>query len=175
MNVIEITELEQLLLGLYLMAHGSIHIMFLFYHYDEKDNAYLGWSRQSWLLDKVIAQKYTSYIGKITWILIVILFGVSGLLLALSGLGLFVINEYLSLLIIVSSAIATLAFIVFYDGLSPTPFHWILGVVINLVLIAFTIFFPNNGTLVLGTLILIFLYGMLIHSRIISFFKLQDK
>ncbi|MFX0122993.1 MAG: hypothetical protein ACFFAE_05090 [Candidatus Hodarchaeota archaeon] len=168
MNALVLTELERLFLGVYLMAHGSIHVMFLFYHYDEKDNVYLGWSRQSWLLDKVIPQKFTSYIGKITWILIVILFGVSGLLLILSGFDLFVINEYLSLLIIASSALATLAFIVFYDGLSPTPFHWILGVVINLVLIAFVIFLPSNGTLLLVILIGIFVYGMLFHSRIIS-------
>ena len=168
MAVLQITELEQLLLGLYIMAHGSIHIMFMFYHYDEKDNVYLGWSRRSWLLDKVVSQNVTTYIGKITWILIVFLFAVSGLLLVLTSLGLLVINEYFSLLIIISSVIATLAFIVFYDGLAPTPFHWILGVVINLVLVAFVIFFPNNGILALVILILIFLYGMLFHSRIIS-------
>ncbi|MFX1537866.1 MAG: hypothetical protein ACFFDI_27050 [Promethearchaeota archaeon] len=168
MAVLELTELEQLLLGLYIMAHGSIHVMFLFYHYDEKDKVHLGWSRKSWLLDKVIPQKFTNYIGKITWILIVILFGFSGLILLLSGLNFISINENLSLLIIISSVIATLAFIVFYDGLSPTPFHWILGVVINLVLIAFVVFFPNNGMLALAALILIFLYGMLFHSRIIS-------
>ncbi|MFW9902968.1 MAG: hypothetical protein ACFFFH_01430 [Candidatus Thorarchaeota archaeon] len=168
MAVLELTELEQLLLGLYIMAHGLIHIMFMFYHYDEKDNVYLGWSRRSWLLDKVIPQNATTYIGKISWILIVILFGVSGLLLILAGLNLFVINEFVSLLIIISSIVATLAFIIFYDGLSPTPFHWILGIVINLVLIAFVIFFPNNGMLALGILVLIFLYGMLFHSRIIS-------
>lgn len=168
MAILELTELEQLLLGLYIMAHGSIHIMFMFYHYDEKDNVHLGWSRKSWLLDKVIPQNVTTYIGKITWILIVILFGMSGLLLVLAGLNLFVINEFVSLLIIISSIVATLAFIVFYDGLSPTPLNWILGVIINLVLIAFVIFFPNNGTLALGILILIFLYGVLFHSRIIS-------
>lgn len=164
MNAIEITGLEQLFLGLYLIAHGSIHVIFLFYHYDEKDNVYLGWSGRSWLLDKVISQKLTAYIGKITWILIVILFVVSGL----SVLDLPVINEYLSPLIIISSAIATLAFIVFYDGLSPTPLHWILGVGINLVLITFIIFFPNTVSLLLIILILIFVYGMLFHSRIIS-------
>jgi hypothetical protein len=168
MNALEITGLEQLFLGLYLMAHGSIHIIFLFYHYDEKDNVYLGWSGRSWLLDKVIPQKFTTYIGKITWIIIVILFAVSGLLLILSGLDLIVINEYLSLLIIISSSIATLAFILFYDGLSPTPFHWILGVIINLVLISFVIFLPSSGTLLLVILILIFVYGMLIHSKVLD-------
>lgn len=168
MNALEISGIEELFLGLYLMVHGSIHVIFLFYHYDEKDNVYLGWSRRSWLLDKVIPQKVTSYIGKIIWILIMILFGLSGLLLLLSGLELLVLNEYSSLLIIISSTIATVAFIVFYDGLSPTPFHWILGVVIDLVLIAFVTFFPNNGVLALTILILIFLWGMLFHSKVIS-------
>ena len=168
MTVLEITELEKLFLGLYIMAHGAIHIIFLFYHYDEKDNVYLGWSRKSWLLDKLIPEKITNYIGKLTWILIVILFGLSGLILLLSGFNFIGINENVSLLILISSIIATLAFIVFYDGLSPTPFHWILGVIINLVLIAFIIFFPNNGTLAFIILVLIFLWGMLFHSRLIS-------
>ncbi|MFX0051861.1 MAG: hypothetical protein ACFFAJ_08665 [Candidatus Hodarchaeota archaeon] len=163
MNILEITGLEQLFLGLFLAAHGLIHLVFLIYSYDEKSNVYTGWSGRSWLLDKVVPLKITTYIGKITWVLIAILFALSGLIV----LDLLPINDYLTPLIVISSAIATLAFIVFYNGLSPTPYHWMLGVVINLVFIVFVIVFPNNVSLLIPILILIWLWGMFFHTRII--------
>ena len=163
MNILEITGIEQLFLGLFLIAHGLIHLVFLIYSYDEKSNVYTGWSGRSWLLDKVIPLKLTTYIGKITWVLIMILFVLSGL----AVLDLLAINDYLTPLIVISSAIATLAFIIFYNGLSPTPYHWILGVVINLVLIVFVIVFPNDVLLLLPILILIWLWGMFFHTKII--------
>jgi hypothetical protein len=164
MNAFGITGIEQLFLGVYLMAHGSIYSIFLIYRFDEDSKSYLGWTGRSWLLNRVIPPDITKYVGKATWILIIILFIGSGLAI----LDLLVINELLAPLIIFSSALATLAFIVFYDGLSPTPFHWILGVVINLVLIAYAIFVPSNALLVLGVLVFITLYGMLFHIRIVS-------
>ncbi|MHA2227169.1 MAG: hypothetical protein ACXAC8_18275 [Candidatus Hodarchaeales archaeon] len=164
MNALEITGLEQLFFGLFLIMHGLVHLMFMIYNYDKESNVYLGWSGRSWLLDKVIPPNITVYIGKFIWILIMILFVGSGL----SVLDLLVINDYLVPLIIISSAIATLGFIVFYDGLSPTPFNWILGVVINFVLIAYVIFFPNNVLLLLAILLVITLYGILLHSKIVS-------
>ncbi|MFX1249282.1 MAG: hypothetical protein ACFFBQ_17965 [Promethearchaeota archaeon] len=164
MNGLEITGFEQLFFGLFLIIHGLIHLIFLLYNYDEKSKVYVGWSGRSWLLDKVIPPNITTYIGKVTWILIMILFVGSGL----AVLDLLVISDYLAPLIIISSAIATLAFIIFYNGLSPTPFHWILGVVINLALITYIIFFLDNILLLLVILILITLYGILVHSKIVS-------
>ncbi|MHA2176496.1 MAG: hypothetical protein ACXABI_16855 [Candidatus Hodarchaeales archaeon] len=163
MNILEVTGLEETFLGLFLIAHGLIHLIFLFYFHDEETNGYTGWSGQSWLLDKAIDRKIVAFIGKVTWILIMLLFVVSGLVV----LDLLAINDYLTPLIIISSVLATLAYIAFYDGLSPTPLHWILGVVINLVLIVFLIIFPNDIMLLLPILILIWLYGMLFHTKII--------
>lgn len=163
MNILEITGIEQLFLGLFLIAHGFIHLIFLIYSYDEKSNVYTGWSGRSWLLDKIIPPKLTVYIGKITWVLIMILFVLSGL----AVLDLLAIDDYLAPLIVTSSAIATLAFIIFYNGLFPTPYHWILGVVIDLVFIAFLIVFPNGISLLLPILILIWLWGMFFHTKII--------
>jgi hypothetical protein len=163
LNILEITGIEELFLGLFLIAHGLIHLVFLIYSFDEKSNVYTGWSGRSWLLDQVLPQRITTYIGKITWVLIAILFVLSGL----AVLDILTINEYLTSLIVISSAIATLAFIVFYNGLSPTPYHWILGVVINLVFIVFVIIFPNNISLLIPILIVIWLWGMFFHTRII--------
>jgi len=88
-----------------------------------------------------------------------------------SGLGvldLVPINEYLPPLIILSSTLATIAFIIFYNGLAPTPFHWILGVIIDVTLIVYVIVFPQNGLLVVILLLLITGYGMLFHSKIFA-------
>lgn len=159
-----ITEIEKIIFSVYLIAHGLIHWVFLLYKYDEKDGGHVGWSRQSWLLDKVINKNLVRNIGLLTWVLIAVLFVLSGL----SVLDVPVINEFFNPLIIISSVIATLAFIIFFDGLSPSPYHWILGVVINLTLITFVIFFSEDIQLVLAILIIIFLYGMLFHTKIIS-------
>ncbi|MFX0086533.1 MAG: hypothetical protein ACFFAU_12755 [Candidatus Hodarchaeota archaeon] len=163
MNILEITGLEQLFLGLFLIAHGLIHLIFLIYSYDKNSNVYTGWSGRSWLLDKFIPLKLTTYIGKMTWILIMVLFVLSGL----AVLDLLPLDDFLVLLIVISSTVATLAFIIFYNGLSPTPYHWVLGVVINLAFIVFIIIFPNDISLLLPILILIWLWGMFFHTRII--------
>lgn len=164
MNVLEMTDFEQLLLGLFLIAHGLVHLIFLIHSYDEKKGVYLGWTGRSWLLDKILPTKLTTYIGKASWIFIMILFVMSGL----SILNLIVSNDFSALLIIISSIIATLAFIIYYNGLSPTPFQWILGVVINLSLIAYVFFFPNNALLVLVIFGIIIVYGIVFHSRVLS-------
>ncbi|MFW9778192.1 MAG: hypothetical protein ACFFE8_04995 [Candidatus Heimdallarchaeota archaeon] len=164
MNAFGMTELEQLFFGVYLMAHGSIYSIFLIYRFDKDSDAYLGWNGRSWLLDNIIPENIVNFIGKATWILIVLLFIVSGLAI----LDLLILDEFLGPLIIISATIATFAYIIFYDGLSPTPFHWILGVVINLAVIAFVIFFPSNVILLLAILILVTLYGMLFHVKIVS-------
>jgi hypothetical protein len=164
MNSLGITGLEQIFFGLFLIVHGSIYLMFLFHFLDKEKNEYLGWSGKSWILSKVINEKLTNYIGKALWLLIIILFVLSGL----SILDLLIVNEFLSPLIILSSVIGILAFIIFFDGLLPTPYHWMLGVVINLALIAFVFFFPEDILLLLAILITIFLYGMVFHTRIIS-------
>jgi hypothetical protein len=145
------------------MAHGGIHLIFLFNFYDEKTKEYTGWSGQSWLLEKLIPQNLTSIIGKIIWILIAILFVLSGL----GVLDLLAIDEFLSPLIIITSTIAILAFIFFYNGLSPTPYHWILGVVIDLALITSLIIFPNDIFILLPVLIAIWLWGMFFHMKVI--------
>ncbi len=163
MNILEITGLEQIFLGLFLIAHGLIHLIFLIYSYDKNSNVYTGWSGRSWLLDKLIPLKLTTYIGKMTWILIMILFVLSGL----AVLDLLPLDGYLVLLIIISSTVATLAFILFYNGLSPTPYHWVLGVVINLAFVIFVVIFPNDISLLLPILVLIWLWGMFFHTRII--------
>ena len=56
MNSLGITGTEQIFLGVYLIAHGLIHVVFLFYFKDKKTNVITGWSRKSWLLDKMVSR-----------------------------------------------------------------------------------------------------------------------
>ena len=163
MNIIELTGLEETFLGLYLIAHGGIHLLFLFNFYDEKSKKYTGWSGKSWLLEKVLPLQVVSNIGKITWLVITILFVVSGL----GVLDFFILEEFLSLLIILASALGALAFFLFFNGLGPTPYHWILGVVIDLALIIFLVIFPNDILLLLPLLGTIFIWAVLFHNRVI--------
>ncbi|MHA2249646.1 MAG: hypothetical protein ACXAD7_04750 [Candidatus Kariarchaeaceae archaeon] len=161
-NNLVLSSYEQIFLGVYLIIHGLIHVVFLIHIHDKQNNSFVGWSGKSWLLDRVANRRLINLIGKLIWILIVILF-------VLGGLAVFKVfaTDFAIRLIIVASIIATLAFIVFYDGLAPTPLHWILGVAVNVVLIIFIAFWRSNVTLLVAILILIWLYGMFIHTKII--------
>lgn len=165
MNLLELSGLEETFLALYLIAHGGIHLIFMFNFHDEQKKEHTGWSGRSWLLEKILPLEFTSYIGKITWFAITILFVVSGL----GVLDFLILDDYLALLIIFTSTLAALAFIVFYNGLSPTPYHWILGIIIDLVLIIFLIVFPNDIWFLLPCLIVIWLWGMFFHTKVIPY------
>ena len=165
MNSFGITGYEQILIGLYLIAHGLIHLIFLIYVKDEKTNNYTGWSRSSWLLDKILSRQFTKITGFITWIVIAILFVISGL----GILDILPLNELLSPILIIVSILAIGGYIVFFNGLSPTPYHWILGIVIDLLILCFIGFFSDNALLFLLLLLIVWLYGMVFHTRVLSF------
>lgn len=161
-----INEFEKFLLAIYLIAHGFIHWIFFLYKLDEKSGHYVGWSRESWLIEKVASKSLTKNIGFLTWIIVIGLF-------ILSGLALFdipVIDDLFKPLVLIASLVGAIAFIVYFNGLSPTPYHWILGLLIDVVLIIFVFFFPEDLVLVLAILILIFLWGMIFHSKFVKSF-----
>ncbi|MHA2364458.1 MAG: hypothetical protein ACXAC7_10905 [Candidatus Hodarchaeales archaeon] len=166
MNSLVLTELEQFFLAFFLIVHGLIHIVFLFHYFSKDEKAFVGWSGQSWLLGKMLPSAQIKNIGRLFWILIPVIFVLSGL----SIFDFFPLNEYLIPLVVIASLIAIIAFIIFYDGLAPTPFHWVLGLIINVVLIIFTVFLTDNINLLPIILILITLYGILFHTRILTLF-----
>ena len=79
LNTFGITETEQILLSVYLIAHGLIHIVFLFYFNDKKTNIFTGWSGKSWLLGKFLSDNLIKPLGYIMWVSISVLFVISGL------------------------------------------------------------------------------------------------
>ena len=166
MNTFGITGTEQILLGVYLIAHGLIHIVFLFYFNDKKTNVFTGWSGKSWLLSKFLSGSLIKPIGYIIWASISVLFVISGLaILDIPDIGNFLVT-----LLVFVCCLAIVAFLVFFNDLYPTPYHWILGAIIDVIILAFILFFSNNVQLLLIVLIAIWLYGMFVHTKIVSLF-----
>ena len=163
MNILELSGLEEVFLGIYLMAHGGIHLIFLFDFYDEEKKIHTGWIGRSWLLEKVLPLKMSTYIGKILWIMITGFFVSSGLVV----LDILPLDDVLVPLILIGSTLAIITFIISYNGLMPTPYHWILGVIIDLSLITFLVFLPNEIIFLLLILVLVFIWAVLFHNRVI--------
>ena len=166
MNSFGITGWEQIILGLYLIAHGGFHLIFLFYFEDNKTKVHTGWSKQSWLLNKLFSTQITKYLGYATWIIIALFFAISGL----GILDVIQLNDFLSPLLMTISLIAIIGYIAFYDGLSPTPYHWILGVVIDALILTFTLFFTTYSLLLVSLLLLVWVYGMIFHTKVLNYF-----
>ena len=140
MNSLGITGLEQVFLGIYLIAHGWIHVIFLFYFNDKKTNIFTGWSGKSWLLGKILPDKIIKIVGSLIWLSIAILFVISGLgILDVPNIG-----DYLVPVIALSCVIGIIGFVLFFKDLFPTPYHWILGILIDLCVFVFIVFLSSN-------------------------------
>lgn len=154
MDSLNLTGNTQLFFGIYLIIHGLIHSLFLMYSLNEDKQTYTGWSGKSWLLDNFFDSNLVDIIGKTIWILIIILFIISG-----AGiLGLPIITDYKEPLIIFTSVLAIFAFIIFFNGLYPTPYHYLIGLSIDIVLIVFVAFYPSEhyvASMILGILFVI--------------------
>ena len=170
MNSLGITGTEQIFLGVYLIAHGLIHVVFLFYFKDKKTNVFTGWSRKSWLLGNVLSENPIKIIGYILWISISGIFTISGL----AVLDIVKIGNYLESLLIFVCILGIVAYLLFFNDLYPTPYHWILGLVIDLYILAFLVLFSSNVQILLIVLVAIWLYGMFFHIKIISSFTSKN-
>ena len=168
--MIELADIETILLGVYIIAHGGIHLIFLGNFKDEKTNIFTGWSKKSWLLDKFMNVQEVKITGFITWITIAILFGLSGLII----LDIVHLSTYLSAIIILASIIGILAYVIFYNGFQPTPYHWILGVVINGLIILFYGLFIESLSILLVLLLIVWAYGMTFHTKLLKAFQIQN-
>lgn len=166
MNSIGIIGTEQIILGIYLLAHGLIHGIFLFYFKDNKTNVFTGWSGKSWLLSKLLSDGLVKSIGYMIWVSIIILFSISGLAI----LDLLKIGHLLVPILGFVCCLAIIGYILFFKDLFPTPYHWILGTIIDLSILVFIIFFKTDIQILLIVLIAIWLYGIFFHIKIVSHF-----
>lgn len=149
------------ILGIYIIIHGAIYIAFLFHYSDEKSGAYVGWSGKSWLLNRYFEQIQSRNIGRALWSIVILLFLCSGL----SVVDILRLDS--STILLTSSVFGILVYFSCYDGIEPTPLHWILGPVINLILILYVLFFEMNYELLFISLGVVTLYGMFFHTRLI--------
>jgi hypothetical protein len=162
MNLLGVDIANTVILGTYVIIHGLIYIAFLFHYRDKKSNAFVGWSGKSWVLDRYFNQQQTRIIGKSLWIIVVLFFMITGL----SIMDIITLDPIS--LVISSSILGFLAYFLCYNGIEPTPFHWILGPVINLILISYALFFWEHYNLLLLLLGIFTIYGMLFHTKLIS-------
>ncbi len=115
-----------ILFGILLILHGLIFILFLIYVKLPENEGYFGWSRKSWLLDRVLNEKIVKIVGIVLWILV--LGGFLG-----SGIVILVKHESWRIIDIIASFISLFAFILFWNELKPKPIRFILGPIIAIV------------------------------------------
>lgn len=158
MESLNLTGNVQNFLGIYLILHGLIHSLFLSYSKNDYGDSYTGWSGKSWILDSFLDADIVNLIGKTIWIIIIILFVLSGLAI----LKVPVLKDYAELLIIIASVLALIALAVFFNGLHPTPYNFLIGIAIDIILLLFVLFYPNEQNIVVLSLGLLFILGVIV-------------
>ncbi len=106
------------------MVHGLITSIFLFYFEDPSGDG-VGWDGSSIILTPVLGDA-VQIIGMLLWSGSVITF-------VLTGLAVFLRRKEWRMIDILASVISLIAYILFWDGLKPEPFYWILGPIISVV------------------------------------------
>ncbi len=112
-----------IIIGILLILHGLIFAMFLVYVKLPEEEQYFGWSRKSWLLDRVLGEKAIKIMGLVLWSLIIGGFIVSGIVL-------FTETEAWRLVTIITSFVSLLPFIFFWTDLQPKPRYFVVGPVV---------------------------------------------
>ncbi len=115
-----------ILFGILLIIHGLVFFMFLIYVKLPEEEGYFGWSRQSWLLDRYLEDKIVKIVGIVLWILVMVGFVVSGIVILSK-------NESWRLIDIIASFISLFAFTLFWNELKPKPKYFILGPIIAII------------------------------------------
>ena len=132
------------LFGILLILHGLVFIMFLVYVKLPGDEGYFGWSRKSWLLDRFLDEKIVKIIGIVLWILVLISFFGTGIVILVK-------HESWRIIDIIASFISLFAFILFWNELKPKPKYFILGPIIAIVnIIALLIVKWPTDTIIFG-------------------------
>ncbi len=114
------------LFGILLIIHSLIFIMFLVYVKLPEEEGYFGWSRKSWLLDRFLGEKIVKIIGFVLWVLVMVGFVVSGIVILAK-------HESWRIIDIIASFISLFAFILFWKNLEPKKTYFILGPIIAIV------------------------------------------
>ena len=125
----------QTLTGIFIILHGLVHLWYVVLSLNWVEfQPDMGWTGRSWLLSGVLqdpTMRTTS----------AVLFIASAIAFVISGVGIFINADWLDTVIMISAIFSTMVLIVFWDGsLEMIVQKGLIGVLINLAIIAITIF-----------------------------------
>jgi hypothetical protein len=123
--VIWILNKRNRLIGILLIIHGLILIMFEFYITDPSGPG-VGWSGHSWLLTSLLGNPVILIFGRLLWTVAIISFVAAGVAVLLK-------KKMWRWLDVLAAAVSLLAFILFWDGLMPEPIYWIVGPIVAVI------------------------------------------
>lgn len=133
----------QHLIGVILIIHGLIHLIFEFDITDPSGNR-VGWSGHSWLLTNLLGDPAVWAFGRLLWAVAIVGFVAAGVAVLLR-------LELWRMLDIFGAAVSLLAFVLFWDGLKPKPTYWIIGPIVAVVtLVALLVANWPPDTLIFG-------------------------
>ena len=116
-----------------LIVHGIITSIFMFNIRDEMGQG-VGWNGQSWLLMDVLDAVAVRTFGVILWFVAMMGFTLAGLAVHFKW-------KKWRLIDILAALVSLFAYIIFWDGLVPEPYYWVLGPVISVVTIVALVIF----------------------------------
>ena len=132
------------LIGVILIIHGLIHIIFEFSITDPSGTG-VGWSGQSWIPTNLLGDPIVQAMGKLLWAVAVIGF-------VAAGVAVFIKLKLWRTLDILASAVSLLAFVLFWDGLMPEPTYWIVGPIVAIfTLVALLVIRWSPDALIFGS------------------------
>lgn len=125
----------QILTGIFIILHGLVHLWYVVLSLNWVEfQPDMGWTGRSWLLSGVLqdpAMRTTS----------AVLFIASAIAFVISGVGILINVDWLDTVIMISAILSTMVLVVFWDGsLDMIVQKGLIGVLINLTIIAITIF-----------------------------------
>lgn len=122
-------DIVDIIIGVVIGAHGLVHLMFEFYIQDTENNKNVGWSGESQLLSKFIDESLVKIVGRIFWGLVIIGFVVAGL----GYLEVPILIDWWKQMIIFSSVLSLVSFVLFWNGLGPSPSYYVVGIILDVV------------------------------------------
>jgi len=112
--------IRRLILGLLLIAHGWVHVIFQFEFINTDTGEHIGWNGTSWLLTNVLDDQIVLLIGRIFW-------GAAMVLFILAGIAVLMKHRNWRYMAVSAAAVSLSSFILFWNGLVPYPLLYVLG------------------------------------------------
>jgi len=114
----------QYIITAFLLIHGILHAYVGAAINKDSSGNIIGWSGQSWVLNKFLPEKIIRPIGLILW-------GIPTIGFIGAGIGFFLQQEWWRPLAILSAAFGIIVLFLTWKDLKPKPMHYIQGHILN--------------------------------------------